>query len=717
MSEVYKSKGIRTTMDWRQRPVSPSKSVAALQQQWRSQLQETPVKRSSVRYPVQEEVVFDQEPIVTEETDRSNRSLTSLQSPSPTYASQESKVIKEGWLYRKNGLMPWKPVYGVAKHGNSIKPGGLYLYKDVKCAHHLQTYDMSEVVEIAPRAQDYKPGIKWEIRMLVKREDVILGMDDIVSRKDWVDSLTSIMGKVSMATQNELNARIQTSEQMNRHLQTVVETLEEENRRWADQCERLKEAIRTQEQNLAGAIKEALEKQEALFRIDCQTKEAEQRVAFDLAQNTLKNQCALLEREAKQWRTQCLEGDDSHARIPKEPLPAPDDTPLEALHQDVRQLARSLEEAKTGWKDLEHDILCFLETEKQDAVTHEAGRKHGLSLISQDLNSLREDLASEKHTALHEKLDLLLTRIVPPEPSRLDDTVLELIKHQEETAQEQTHQIKTIGHYLQLITNDIQNSAIPDLPALSQQLEEVLDRLEATEGRLAQAATPLPQPATEQPSHPHAQLEDIVRRAVKGASKLQMEQVVALHTQHTQAQQAVDTHLQRYEQNARTYFDRAMEKTHSDLHEFTGVMYEMLERLVLQALGDSPTQPLYTTDRSSSLEQEIQALQQEKESLKTTLQRTEQERHTLQITLDQHRNAFSTDFSHLLAKQLEPLTAQIQALKPLVCLPSPERPEPESERKGRFPLDHDRPTLTSPLVGARDRPRGKSPLANFLNRK
>ncbi|RCH86187.1 hypothetical protein CU098_009371, partial [Rhizopus stolonifer] len=45
----------------------------------------------------------------------SGGSIMSAQQPtfyhnSPT-GSQEFKIVKEGWLYRKNGLMQWKPVY------------------------------------------------------------------------------------------------------------------------------------------------------------------------------------------------------------------------------------------------------------------------------------------------------------------------------------------------------------------------------------------------------------------------------------------------------------------------------------------------------------------------------------------------------------------------------------------------------------------------------
>ncbi|KAI8077720.1 uncharacterized protein BX664DRAFT_303865 [Halteromyces radiatus] len=160
----------------------------------------------------------------------SSPSIITVSGQPPTHfgSTQEFKVAREGWLYKKNSLMQWRPVYAVAKHGNAIKPGALYLYKDDKFANHIHTYDMSEVVEVEPRTQDYRAGIKWEFRLLVKRDDVVLATDDVTARKDWINSLTSIMGKVSLASHTELQSRTVSMEQLNRQLQVTNTSLEQD---------------------------------------------------------------------------------------------------------------------------------------------------------------------------------------------------------------------------------------------------------------------------------------------------------------------------------------------------------------------------------------------------------------------------------------------------------------------------------------------------------
>ncbi|KAI8063192.1 hypothetical protein BC940DRAFT_112828 [Gongronella butleri] len=161
-----------------------------------------------------------------------NAAMPVATQPTPHYSSsQESKVAKEGWIYKRNSLMQWRQVYAVAKHGNAVKPGSLYLYKDEKFANHIHTYDMSEVVQVEPRNQDYRTGIKWEFRLLVKKEDVILATDDMSSRQAWISSLTAIMGKVSLATHSELQSKTYIMEQLNRQLQTDYASLESDNAR------------------------------------------------------------------------------------------------------------------------------------------------------------------------------------------------------------------------------------------------------------------------------------------------------------------------------------------------------------------------------------------------------------------------------------------------------------------------------------------------------
>ncbi|KAG1048676.1 hypothetical protein G6F43_008952 [Rhizopus delemar] len=1005
-------------------PSGASKSVAVLQQEWRmqqQQQQELPSKRSNSRYPLPKpkripeevkyaaegssndvEVIYDEEEFgenIEEERmvvvqdmrsrspsiNRSSGGSIHSQTSIPYQGPQEFRVVKEGWMYRKNGLMQWKPVYAVAKHGNSVKPGGLYLYKDVKCTNHIQTYDMSEVLEISPRAQEYKPGIKWEIRMLVKRDDVILGTDDLISRKDWVDSLTSIMGKVSIATQNELTSRIQSSEQMNRDLQQVAEELNTENTQLREQIESLKEAMAKKEQQFQQRlqiketeIKEALEKQEQLFQEDFQTRELELSAELNHTRQALETKCEVFEREAKQWRTKYVDleskmttsnadaGSHRQAKIDllemeilkwrrkvdeleqkeveckkmaaksegsdvvNETLSdvkfniqllrdqlkngVSSETPiLDDIKKSISNLSDALEEARSDWKQLENDIIKFLETEKQDAEGKQANQKHNLTLLADDINHLREELVGvstqdeeheKKMPSLTEKFDILIDMVEnlqigqsrlacsvserpidsekntgdyqqkldtwmqevrqaiessssPPSSdvnslydkllTKIDDTMSELIKNQEETQDEQIKHIKTIANYLQLMTNDIQSSAIPDLPALSQQLEDVVERLAATENRLSQANsvskpmppqptwTPSPSSSEEFKNMPHiseddklAQLnnfvknterfmehvllvlnryegnnpngmEEIVRRAVKNASKLQIEQVISLQEQHAEERKEMDRKIQRYEENARGYFDKSMEKMHSDLHEFTGVMYEMLERLVLQALehgenvanGEIPDQQQKSIKsvidlhvKLSSLNQvlkaEIERLEQEKEDLDENMKRMKRDNNELEKELEKKQVELRSiqseherlnkeiqrsrqDSTAQLAKELEPLMSQIMKLKKMATITPeekddsfmdldaeiispPKSPLPnnrhsryeeneETDRKLRFPnhrqgsfssqfsdnnenrTRHEQQPLKSPLIGVRDRPRGKSPLAGFLGRK
>ncbi|KAI9497013.1 hypothetical protein BDB00DRAFT_806407 [Zychaea mexicana] len=227
--------------------------------------------------------------IRTDQLSTSGASIKSPQAPprrrlSTGGASQEGKVAREGWVYRKNGLMQWKQVYAVAKHGNSIKPGGLYLYKDDKFSSHIQTFDMSEAVEVEPRAQEYRAGIKWEFRILVKRDDVILATDDIATRKAWIDALTSIMGKVSMATHTELQSRIVSADQVNRELQSAVDSLQSENDQLHNQISALqRDAHRRQGEH--------------------SVREKEMANDLDDMQQAMDTRCELLEGELNVWRT------------------------------------------------------------------------------------------------------------------------------------------------------------------------------------------------------------------------------------------------------------------------------------------------------------------------------------------------------------------------------------------------------------------------------
>lgn len=127
-------------------PSGASKSVAVLQQEWRmqqqqQQQQELPSKRSNSRYPLPKpkripeevkyaaegssndvEVIYDEEEFgenIEEERmvvvqdmrsrspsiNRSSGGSIHSQTSIPYQGPQEFRVVKEGWMYRKNGLM------------------------------------------------------------------------------------------------------------------------------------------------------------------------------------------------------------------------------------------------------------------------------------------------------------------------------------------------------------------------------------------------------------------------------------------------------------------------------------------------------------------------------------------------------------------------------------------------------------------------------------
>ncbi|KAI7875245.1 uncharacterized protein EV154DRAFT_472770 [Mucor mucedo] len=941
--------------------------------------------------------------------------------------SQEFKIVREGWLYRKNGLMQWKAVYAVAKHGNAVKPGGLYLYKDVKCTNHIQTYDMSEVLEVSPRAQDYKQGIKWEIRMLVKRDDVMLATDDMLSRKDWVDSLTSIMGKVSIATQNELTSRIQSSEQMNKSLRDVAEELDTENSQLKEQINTLKETIskkdRFYQQDLQAReseLKEGFSKQERAFQQAFEAREEELNSEMDRQRQTLETKCEIFEREASQWRNKYHELEKSkfngnnemnevqqgkieslqievrkwrnrvdelehqqdqmsyrknenigykprstsvtsynsegntdaiketmsdvkfNLQVLRDQIKNSSEGPLLDIKTNVTKLCDNLEDAKLGWNELQSDIIKFLESEKGDADAKDANQKHLFELLRHDVTDLREELLGisadddddkkKDLPSLTEKFDILIEMVenlqisqsrlsstvlenasasssasslsdMPNTPNNEEETILlkavtsqqqqlsdwieesreihnstlstiesnmlqnrnlpsgptdigrlhdkitntienamnELSRNQQDGQEEQGKNIKVIANYLQLITNDIQNSSIPDLAALSQQLEDVVERIGSTEERLSllngaswssnMESTGAPLSDGDKLSQLHnfvknterfmerslrilsrygdnpTGMEETIRRAVKGASKAQLEELAIIQEQNKGERENSEKKMKRYEENARSYFDKSMEKMHTDLHEFTGVMYEMLEGLVIKALEHNPGEESSSdigqqksisnvielhgklSGLNQALKTEITRLEEEKKQLEIAVKDMKKKSKDLEKEIDsQHKElrSIQSEYDRVsrdvarsrqdsvtsLANDLEPLLIQISKLKKLACAesseddyteisnrekrngnraksPLPSRYDDEHEedmsRKLRFPSpnmtrqqnrrnsfnsessentfsgstrqSYDQSSIKSPLIGSRDRPRGKSPLAGYLARK
>lgn len=152
---------------------------------------------------------------------------------------------------------------------------------------HRRTIDMSACVEIEPKQQEYKPNLRWEFRMLVKREDVVLATDDAPDRKAWIDALASIMGKVSAASHAELQTRAAQAQQRNRNLERDRSELEAE-------CVSLRRRI-------AEVEEETARRQEAVKR---EFAAREERLARELedAQHAHARQVELLERQLSIWR-------------------------------------------------------------------------------------------------------------------------------------------------------------------------------------------------------------------------------------------------------------------------------------------------------------------------------------------------------------------------------------------------------------------------------
>jgi DNA repair exonuclease SbcCD ATPase subunit len=187
---------------------------------------------------------------------------------------------------------------------------------------------MSEVVEVEPRAQQYHQNIKYEFRMLVKREDIVFATEDPQERKAWVAALTAIMGKVSLASQSELKNRVSNAESMTRDLQNVASELELEcaelHRQLEEQAEdyMVKERkLREQWNNKEKALKRELEDSQRAFQTRTEllerelgiwkgkSSEFEKRNEMMQMKRTSEGQYKLeqAEEEARKWKTKATD--------------------------------------------------------------------------------------------------------------------------------------------------------------------------------------------------------------------------------------------------------------------------------------------------------------------------------------------------------------------------------------------------------------------------
>ncbi|KAF7732311.1 hypothetical protein EC973_005207 [Apophysomyces ossiformis] len=824
----------------------PSKSIPPLSTGLRSPSPATP--KSHRRSPIQREEEEEEEIESIEENqdDHANARNHGPLTPTSSYSSnplmsgsQEFKVAREGWIYRKNTLLQWKPVYAVAKHGNAIKPGGLYLYKDdkPKFSSHIHTYDMSEAVEVEPRSQEYRAGIKWEFRILVKREDVLLATDDIQSRKEWIDALTSIMGKVSIATHSELQTRTRTAEQYNRDLQAANEELETENQQLREQLAMIEEDFAKRERNLHSertAREKALITEMENIRQTLETKcdILEHEVSSWRAKaSDRKKQANNLEAEVHKWRARVEEletekpvarqkelrfedeqprrGDDWQGikdglRTLRDQIKSTSDSnPLLQAHvldikSAVNKLHENLEEACSGWNELQADIVRFLDTERENKEAPAA-----IDKLRIDISSLREELLEipeddeeeqrdsksklNKSLSLSGKFDVIMKmmEILQATQNRLvemqeaneekgscedkDKTgidkedfelavstlreklvaqkselsqFMEEVKSQPEAVHKRLNEmtetirsylndcketgngahdeheksLKVVGQLFQHIISQIEASVIPDLPVLFQQLEDVVDRLNSVEERLiSQIESPGRQDIAMDKGNgtdmdeirelvvgtrgfmertlrvldrfggSHAGMEETVRRAVKSAFNSHMDvNWKDIGKSKQDSVTATEEKLKQYEENARGYFDKSMSGMREHLEEYTGVLYKMIEDLVLRAVehlegaNHKEEGEQYKNAFREQLERDIHQLGEERQRLQKLVNDLRQDTSTVQQELARKKADLQSvqveyattlkagqEHSAALARDLEPLIRQIAKLRQL----------------------------------------------------
>lgn len=159
---------------------------------------------------------------------------------------------------------------------------------------------MSEAVEVEPKAQQYHQNIKYEFRMLVKREDVVFALEDPQERKEWVAALTAIMGKVSLASQSELKNRVSNAESMTRDLQNVASELELE-------CAELNRQLEEQTEDYM--VKERK------LREQWNSKEKALKRELEDSQRAFQTRTELLERELGIWKGKCSEFEQRNEMI------------------------------------------------------------------------------------------------------------------------------------------------------------------------------------------------------------------------------------------------------------------------------------------------------------------------------------------------------------------------------------------------------------------
>lgn len=662
-------------------------------------------------------------------------------------------------------------------------------FPSLQFSSHIQTYDMSEAVEVEPRAQEYRAGIKWEFRILVKREDVILATDDIASRKAWIDALTSILGKVSMATHSELQSRVTTADQMNRELQASVDNLKAENQQLRDELaavqDRLKEELeamydkneaREKELDEMDTQYELLRRELSIWRNKTNMLES---------QLTKKEQeCLDTQKEMEEWRKkateleQAAQEEQDDTRTVKDTIKDvkfslnslrdaikmhSDSQPLVQGHimdmkSGITKLSDILQEAKSGWTELQAEMTQFMETSKErQTATAALQENNAQESNNTTTSSSRIDEKLNDMLQMMEMLQLSQTRLMTTtmeyvEEERkgihIDDTRMEAIQSmiqdiqtmlvnnnsQDDGKEEEERQDKfesenrmvemneklekllELGKLLQEsqdqarqenekgvdVMGQLFNHIIAQLEsssAVSEQLEQIQERLTSIKamqetqqkqrltngnnavrtndavadavGNIATSSSAAEELEEMMQStrglvertlrildkFNSSHMEETVRRAVKTAFNSHWRDVNN-NSSSNKSNDESNQQLKRYEENAREYFDKSMSNMRDHLEEYTGVMYRMIEDLILRAVEhlDQSSSSSHATERKQPLQQQQQ--QQEHEQLDKQLAEKKMALKALEAEYEAVQRAQKS-----LARDLEPLVHQVAKLK------------------------------------------------------
>lgn len=265
---------------------------------------------------------------------------------------------------------------------------------------------MSEVVEVEPKAQEYRAGIKWEFRLLVKRDDIVLATDDVTSRKDWINSLTSIMGKVSIATHTELQSRTISMEQLNRQLQASNNTLQASNASLEQEINRLRQELadaQKRERTLSSehtARESGL--QTELEHVKQNLEESERTLSdYQSKVDELEQQKMTWQAKAQDWQAQAHEWRDRVDMLEEE---------RDHLLDERDQLLMMQQQANHGKKIMNHGRKMNNNHHNNRNGAPTRMNHHGYDMDGDEMNDLDNLSSSQNDTVRDVKYQLQLLR-------------------------------------------------------------------------------------------------------------------------------------------------------------------------------------------------------------------------------------------------------------------------------------------------------------------